>query len=216
MSYLWGKILKKFYSLLIGFIILVSIFSITNVFAQVSIGFNEGDWVEYTTTYTGNPPDSYPVDSRMEIITIQGTQITVEINNILLNGTQTSRTETFDIETDAPDFIIIPANLGPGDEIRNEELGTYTIERIENYDFKGTTRELVYANVLNVDFKWDRTTGIVIEFIQTTDTFTRTLRGDDTNIIQAQALDSMLLYGIIITIIVVIIIVIVLLLKKKK
>jgi hypothetical protein len=208
--------LKKFHSLLIGFILLVSIFSITNVFAQVSVGFDEGDWVEYTSTYTGNPPDSYPIDSRMEIKNIQGTQITVEIDNILLNGTQTSRTETFDLETGAPDFIIIPANLGPGDEICNEELGTHTIERIENYDFKGTTRELVYANVLGAKVKWDRNTGIVIEIIQTTDTFTRTLRGDDTNLIQAQAPDSMLLYGIIIAIIAVIIIVIVLLLKKKK
>jgi hypothetical protein len=152
----------------------------------------------------------------MEIKSIQGTQITVEINNILLNGTQTSRTETFDLETGAPDFIIIPANLGPGDEIYNEELGTYSIERIENFDFKGTTRELVFANVLGAQFKWDRKTGIAIEIIQTTDTFTQTLRGDDTNIIQAQALDSILLYGIINAIIAVIIIIIVLMLKRKK
>ena len=191
-------------------------FLISSVSAQVSVGFNEGDWVEYTSTYTGNPPESYSVSGRMEIKTIQGTQITVEINRILLNGTQTSRTETFDLETGAPDLIIIPANLGPGDEIYHEDLGTYTIERIENYDFEGTTRELVYANVLDVDFKWDRNTGIVVEFIQTTDTFTRTLRGVDTNIVQVQALDPMLLYGIIIAIIAVIIIVIVLFLKKKK
>jgi len=201
-------------SLIFGALILT--FLASSVSAQVSVGFNEGDWVEYTSTYTGNPPESYPVSSRMEIKTIQGTQITVEINNILLNGTQTSRTETFDLETGAPDLIIIPANLGPGDEIYHEDLGTYTIERIENYDFEGTTRELVYANVLDVDFKWDRNTGIVVEFIQTTDTFTRTLRGVDTNIVQVQALDPMLLYGIIIAIIAVIIIVIVLFLKKKK
>jgi len=189
---------------------------ISSVSAQVTVGFDEGDWVEYTTTYTGNPPDSYPVDSRMEIITIQGTQITVEINNILLNGTKTSRTETFDLETGTPDFIIIPANLEPGDEIYNEEFGTHTIERIDNYDFKGTTRELVYANVLGVDFKWDRNTGIVIEFIQTTDSFTRTLRGVDTNIVQAQALDSILLYGIIIAVVIIIIGVVVLVLRRKK
>jgi len=201
-------------SLIFGALILT--FLASSVSAQVSVGFNEGDWVEYTSTYTGNPPESYPVSSRMEIKTIQGTQITVEINNILLNGTQTSRTETFDLETGAPDLIIIPANLGPGDEIYHEDLGTHTIERIENYNFKGTTRELVYANVLNTDFKWDRKTGIVVEAIQTTDTFTQTLRGVDTNIVQAQGLDPMLLYGIIIAIIAVIIIVIVLLLKKKK
>lgn len=198
------------------FCALILSFLISLVSAQVSVGFNEGDWVEYTSTYTGNPPESYSVSGRMEIKTIQGTQITVEINRILLNGTQTSRTETFELETGAPDLIIIPANLGPGDEIYHEDLGTHTIERIENYNFKGTTRELVYADVLNSDFKWDRKTGIVIEVFQTTETFTQTLRGVDTNIVQAQGLDPMLLYGIIIALIAVIIIVIVLLLRKKK
>jgi hypothetical protein len=191
-------------------------FLVFSVYAQVSVGLEEGDWVEYTATYTGNPPDTYTESARLEIKTIQGTLFTVEINGILLNGTQTSQTETFDLETGAPDFIIIPANLGPGDEIYNEDLGTHTIDRIENYDFKGITRELVYANVLNIDFKWDRNTGIMIEIIQTTDTFTQTLRGVDTNIVQAQALDPMLLYGIIIAVIVIIIIIAILVLKKRK
>ena len=206
---------KESYSLLITLLLSILVVSVS---AQLCTGLKPGDWVEYSATYTGNPPDRYPLSSRLEIKTVQGTLITVEINALLLNGTQTTRTETFDLATGAPDFIIIPANLGPGDEISNEELGTYTIERIENYDFKGKTRELVFANVLDVKFKWDRNTGVVIEVIQTIDTFTQTLRGNDTNIIQEQSsdLDPMVIYGLIIAIIAIIMVVIVLLVKRKK
>jgi hypothetical protein len=178
----------------------------------------EGDWVEYTATYTGNPPDRYSESVRVEILTIQGTLITVEINIIRLKGTHTSQTETFDLETGAPDLIIIPANLGPGDEIYHEDVGTATIERVETYNFQGTTRELVYANVANIDFKWDRTTGILVEIFQRTDTFTQTLRGVDTNIVQAQllGLDPLLLYGIIIAVAIIIVVAAILVLRRKK
>jgi hypothetical protein len=193
-------------------------FLISSVYAQISVGLKEGDWVEYTGTYTGNPPDRYSESARIEILTIQGTLITVEINTIRLNGTHTSRTETFDLETGAPDFLIIPANLGPSDEIYHEELGNATIERVENYNFHGTTRELVYANVANIDFKWDRTTGIVIEIVQITETFTQTLQGVDTNIVQAQllGLDPLLLYGIIIAVAIIIVVAVILVLRRKK
>jgi hypothetical protein len=38
------------------FCALILSFLISSVSAQVCVGFNEGDWVEYTSTYTGNPP----------------------------------------------------------------------------------------------------------------------------------------------------------------
>ena len=191
---------------------------VVSVYAQVSVGLKEGDWVEYTGIYTGNPPETYSESAKMEIETIQGTLITVEINATLLNGTQTSRTESFDLETGAPDLVIIPANLEPGDEIYNEELGTFTVEGVSDYSFEGTTRELVYAYVLNTEFSWDRTTGILIEAEQTTDTFTQTLLAVNTNIVQTQTsdLNPMLIYGIAIAAIIIIIILVVLVLKRKK
>ncbi|KON31776.1 hypothetical protein AC477_03855 [miscellaneous Crenarchaeota group-1 archaeon SG8-32-1] len=206
---------KKSYSL---FIALLLSFPVVSVYAQISVGLKEGDWVEYTGTYTGNPPETYSDSARIEIKTIQATLITVEFKATLLNGTQTSRTETFDLQTGSPDLIMIPANLGLGDEVYNEYLGTYTIERIENYNFEGTTRELVYANLGDTDFKWDRNTGIVIEIIQTSDTFTGKLTAVNTNMIQTQAseLDPMLIYGIVIAVIIIIIILVVLVLKRKK
>jgi len=200
-----------FNALLLSFLIL-------SVFAQVNVGLKEGDWVEYTATYTGNPPNTFPETARVEVKTIQGTLITVEINRDLLNGNQTSRTETFDLETGVGDLIIIPANLGPGDEIYNEDVGNVTMEKIEDYNFKGTTRELVYAYVLNTEFSWDRSTGIMIEAIQTTDTFTQTLLAVNTNIVQTQAsdIDPILIYGIVVAVIIIVIVVAFLILKRKK
>ena len=206
---------KKVYSL---FIILLISFLLVSVFAQVSVGLKEGEWIEYTATYTGNPPDTYPETARIEIKTIQGTLITFEIKRTLLNGTQTSHTETFDLENGAPNLIIIPSNLGENDEVHHEDLGTFALEGVADYNFEGTTRQLVYAYVLDTEFSWDRSTGILIEAIQTADTFTQTLTAVNTNIVQSQAsdVDSMLLYGIVVVVIVIIIVVVVLVLKGKK
>jgi hypothetical protein len=191
---------------------------VVSVFAQVSVGLTEGDWVEYTATYTGNPPDTYPETARIEVKTIQGTTITVEIQRTLLNGTQTSQTETFDLENGAPNLIIIPANLGEDDEVHHEDLGAFVLEGVEDYSFKGTTRDLVYAHVLNIEFSWDRSTGILIEAIQTTDTFTQTLLAVNTNVVQTQAsdVDPVLIYGIVIAAIIIITVVVLLVLKRKK
>ena len=206
---------KKSYSL---FITLLISFLVTSVFAQDSIGLKEAEWIEYTATYTGNPPDTYPETARIEIKTIQGTLITFEIKRTLLNGTQTSHTETFDLENGAPNLIIIPSNLGENDEVHHEDLGTFALEGVADYNFEGTTRQLVYAYVLDTEFSWDRSTGILIEAIQTADTFTQTLTAVNTNIVQAQALDiePTLLYGIVIAVFIIIIVVAVLVLKRKK
>jgi len=187
------------------------------VFAQVNVGLKEGDWVEYTATYTGNPPDTYPETARIEVKTIQGTVITVQIQRGLLNGTQTSQTETFDIEDGAPNLIVIPANLGKGDEIDHEDLGTFELEGVTDYSFEGTTRELVYANVIQTEFSWDRTTGILIEAEQTTDTFTQNLVAVNTNIVQTDAFDiySILPYLAIIAVIIIIVVAALFILKRK-
>lgn len=207
---------RKTYSLL--FTSLLS-FLMISAYAQISVGLKEGDWVEYTGTYTGNPPETYSENARMEIMTIQGTLVTVEFNTTLLNGTQTSRTETFDLETGAPDLIIIPANLGPEDEIFHEDLGTFAVEGVADYSFEGKTRELVYANIaVDTELSWDRTTGILIEAEQATDTFTQRLLAVNTNIVQTQALDidQMLIYGIAIAVIIIITVVVLLVLKREK
>ena len=93
--------------------------------------------------------------------------------------------------------------------------------RVEDYRFDGTTRDLVYAYVLNTEFGGiARSAGILVEAIQTTDTFTQTLSAVNTNIVQTQAsdVDPLLIYGIVIAaiIIIIIMVVVLLILRRKK
>ena len=206
---------KNTYSL---FIFMLFSFLIVFVFAQVSVGLKEGDWVEYTATYTGDAPETYPDSAEIEVQAVQGTLITVEIITKLQNGIESSITDTFDLESGAPDLIVIPANLSTGAEVHHEHYGTFTLEGVEDYSLKGETRELVYANVMQTEFSWDRTTGIMIESVETTETYTQTFRAVDTNIFQTQGLDiePTVLYGIIIAIVIILAVVIILVFRRKN
>ena len=208
--------MNKKYCLLIAASLLFILILSAN--AQVNVGLKEGDWVEYTATYTGNPPETYPETIRIEIQNIQDTNITLEIDRDLLNGTKDVRTHSFDLEEGAPDLIIIPANLNVGDEVNHAGVGSITIEGEADYDFEGETRKLIYATVNEAEFKWDKITGVLVQADQTTDTFTQTWLAVDTNIdpIQTLDLDPMILYGIIIAVIIIIIIVAILAVKRKR
>jgi hypothetical protein len=203
---------------LLFFISLLISILIVPVCALPSVGLSEGDWVEYDISYTGSPPDSYPASARLEVQSIQGTTFTVSIRTELLNGTQSTKSYTFNLESGAPDLIIIPSNLDVGDEVSHEDVGSFLIEGISEYDYKGETRELVYAYVSQVDISWDRATGVLIEAEQSEDSWTQTFLAVNTNIVQSQflGLDSTLLYGIIIGVIIVLVVVIVVILKRKK
>lgn len=194
-----------------------SVFSLS-VFAQVNVGLKQGDWVEYEITYTGTPPVYYPETIRIEVLTIQGTSITLEIERNLINGTQHSRNETFDLEDGAPDAVIIPANLGAGDKIYHKDLGNFTIEGVADYNFKDLVRELIYANIAQAEFKWDRETGVLVQAEQTTNTFTQKLLAVDTNILDPHTtnIDTTLLYAVTITAVAILAVVGLIILKRKK
>jgi hypothetical protein len=193
-------------------------FLVVSTFAQVTVGIKEGNWIEYEITYTGTPPDWYPENARFEVLTIQGKNITLEIKTKALDGTENTSNHTFRLEDGAPDFIIIPANLNTNDQVNHKEVGSIEILGIEQYTFEGKTRELVYGSYGDLDYNWDRITGIVIQIDQITETFTQSWLAVNTNIVQTQAidLDPMLLYGIIIAVVIFIIIVVILVLRRKK
>ena len=200
------------------FITLILTWLLCPVFAQASVGLKEGDWIEYEITYTGTPPETYPQTARFEVQTIQETNITLEIKTNALDGAEIITTVTFTLEDGAPDFIIIPANLNVNDEVNHEEQGRIEILGIEEYTFEGEKRELVYGTTDDLDYHWDRTSGIVIQIDQTTDTYTQSWLAVNTNIVQMQAsdLDPLILYGVIIVVIIIIIVVAMLLFRRKK
>jgi hypothetical protein len=205
-------------------IMIVTLVALFPVNAQVFVGLKEGDWVRYEVTYTGSPPESYPTNTRIEVLKIEGTTIITKIENDRLNGTHTSQTTTFDLKDgSAPDLIIIPANLAVGDQVVNKEWNiTFPIDGVEEYDFSDVTREMIFANIpidnVILEYSWDRETGIFIQLDQTTDTFTQKYLAYDTNIVGNvnSDPDSMLIYGIIITVVVITLSLALMIFKRKK
>lgn len=208
--------MRKTLYLLIAFCC-ISVFCFS-VIAQDSVGLNQGDWVEYEVTYTGSPPESHPVKLRIEVNSIVGTNVTVVIHRDLINGTQDSRTTTFDLGHGAPDFIIIWPNLAAGDEVFHKSVGKFTVDGVADYSFKGVTRERVYANVLDTDFSWDRSTGVVVEAYHRANTFTETLLAVNTNLVSNQTsnMDPMLLYAIVAVVIISIVVLTFIVFKRRK
>lgn len=161
-------------------------------------GVKAGDWATYTFSYTissdsPNPPPVPPsplmnVDQlRIEILSVDGTNVT--FNTILYypNGTEyNSQIETIDIRSGTAYFDnitlsdqtagpIIGANLTVGDPIfTNSYSGT--INETSEVDYAGSLRELNHFHqtlesgdvTQNIDFLWDRTSGIMVALNLTT------------------------------------------------
>ena len=107
---------KKLFASLISLILVFGVLSSAAVLAAVSVGVNEGDWIEYNCTYTVSPPDNYPKSVRIDVKSIEGTTITVDFFEEELDGKNGTITDSFDLESGAPSLLLIPANLDVGDE----------------------------------------------------------------------------------------------------
>ena len=209
--------LKRHYSVLLSVIVLVAIVSSTTVFAQVSVGVHEGDWIEYGVSYTSAPPDNFPNWVRIDVTNIQGTSITATLTVERLNGTSDTNSGTFDLQMGVPDLLLIPAGLGVGDEFYHEAFGNITIDGSEEDLYVGAKRSVVYAPIEQTSLHWDQATGILLQSNQYTDTFTQIFLVDNTNMWQPQilGLDSTIFYGLIVSIVAVIVIIVVYLLRRR-
>lgn len=207
----------KRFSALISIFLIIGLCSITSVLAQISVGVNEGDWIEYTISYAGSPPDYYPTWIKIEITNIQGTKITADLTGERLDGKSETNSGTYDLKTGVLDLLLIPAGLEVGNEFYHEDFGNITITGTEEYTYADAVRTVVFSTVEQASIHWDKATGILLQADQSTDTFTQKFEIDKTNIWQTQyfGLDSTIIYVLIGAIFVIIGIIIILLLKRR-
>ena len=205
--------------LLIWALVLTIIVPVTGL-AEVSVGVVEGDWVEYVIDFTGSPPDDYPAWMRVEVLSVQGTSITLEATRELFNGTRGTHSLTLDLETGAPDLVLIPANLDDGDKFYHEDVGNITVGGVQDASYAGAKRTILVTPVMQILFRWDRDTGVLLEATQSSTDFTQHLRVDKTNMWEAQPfglpIDSTVFYALIIVAVGVVAVVAFLVLRKKK
>ena len=188
--------------------------------AEVSVGVKKGDWIEYNVTYTGSPPEGHEANwARLDVLDVQGSEITVNMTIRTPNGTLSSQTATLNLQTgELGDDFIIPANLKDGDTFFDARDGNITIGSAETRTYAGASRVVVIGNMRQAVDYWDKSTGVILEGISTLSGYTMTAKIDKTNLWQTEqaGLDQTVLIAVALVAIIVIIVAIIILAKRMK
>ena len=134
--------------LTITVVVLVLIMALSSFgFAQLPVGVKKGDWIEYNVTYTGSPFAGHNVNwARMEILDVQGDNITVKITSRYSDDTTENLTSNLNLSIGHMiDDFIVPANLKSGDKFYDENYGNVTITKSEQHVYAEATRTVIYA-----------------------------------------------------------------------
>ena len=135
------------------------------VFAEISVGVKQGDWVEYTVTFTGNPPAEHDVVwARMEVINVEGKRVNATFVSLLANETTLNVMEDLNLESGRLiDMFIVPANLSVGKAFYDQTVGQIAIDSVEVRTYAGASRTVMHAEAVETQWFWDKTTGVVVE-----------------------------------------------------
>ena len=153
---------------LFAFALLISAVLLQTMQAQssgISVGVKVGDWIEYNISTTGTPISGHDITyARFEIIEIQGTAIKANVTSIADNGTVSTIIRNFNLaDGNIQAWVLIPANLGPGDSFYDASIGAnVTIQGEQQKTFAGATRAITYVNTTTRDKQWDKATGMFV------------------------------------------------------
>jgi len=129
---------------------------------------------------------------------------------------------------DTIEFIVIPADLKTGDTFYYYNWGSTTIASEKTEIFAGVPRQVIYATykppsgmtaeASKIEYKWDKTTGIVLEFLAYfPDSKTSSGKLFDTNIWEPQQDGNYaLLYGATLVVILIFVVIILLVVRRRK
>ncbi len=177
------RIFKNRYFLSFLIAILVSLPTASLVEGEISIGVNKGDWIEYTVTTTGNPPEQFNVTwARMQIINVEGAIIKTNITTKASNGTLSSLTMTLNLEKgEVGAWFIIPANLETGDSFLDSNGQQVTIQGEQKLTWAGDTRSITNATTPQRIKHWDKLTGVFVQCIDVFDSYSINVTAIKTN-----------------------------------
>ncbi len=184
----------SFLAILSAILIATALF--TAAFADVSPGVKVGDWIEYTMVTTGNLENHDSQWAMMNVTSVQGPVISLNITTLFNNGTYFPEPNiVLNLQTGAlGDDFFIPANLTAGDSFYDKRLGNVTITSSQQKTYVGAQRTVLTGTVVTTNgtetttFQWDKQTGIMVQaFSNYTDYgFTMATIANATNIWQPQ------------------------------
>jgi len=150
----------------VGVIALILILSSSlPVYADLSVGVEKGNWIEYSVTYTGSPSQDHALNwARIDVTDVQGTDIYVSITSRFTNGSSEVFNSTLNLKTGhLIDDFIIPANLKTGDSFLDQNQGNITISHTEQHIYAGAPRTAISASTSQNKYVWDQATGVSLE-----------------------------------------------------
>ncbi len=155
--------MAKAFFLAVGVLSLFLVMEIA--FGEIPIGVKEGDSIEYTVSTTGVPAQGHNVVwASMEILSIQGYEITVNTTTKAVNGIFSSVVMKLNPEKGEVDvWAIIPGNLSKGETFFDKNLGNIAIQGEEPKEYSGVTRDTIFYNSTTRFKRWDKATGVFLE-----------------------------------------------------
>lgn len=203
-------------SMILGFLLtlVISGSCFASAKAEIQVTLKSGDWMRYDIiteelNWTGW--------QRFDLYQVEGTLIKFNLTMYSDKYGLSSSSGQFDMgkmqdyavyPNDTIMNIVIPANLAPGDTFRFYGLGITTIDGETETEYLGAVRKVIYATyepplgmpseASKIEYKWDKVSGIVLEFNATyPDGKTTYSKIADTNIWQPeQNLERVLIYVI--------------------
>jgi len=159
--------MRKSYLLAITLLLLIaiSLLMATSFAADASVGVKKGDWIQYQVTETGNPAPQYNITwARMDIISVQGEVITVNVQTAFGNGTVYPENGiNLNLATGAiGDGFFVPTNLNPGDRYSTEYEGIINITSVGQIEAGGAQRAVLIGVTNESTYYWDKQTGIMV------------------------------------------------------
>ena len=163
----------------------------TIVLAESAVGVEVGDWIKYDliATFVSDDPNAQLPPELVEmndtesiknvVVAISDTKITFERVVHYRNGNETKSVEYVDVESgeSSPNgsLMFIPSNLGKDDFVHASLAEHYSINETIRRTYMGAPRDINHLNVsttyygesgftvINANYYWDRTTGILCE-----------------------------------------------------
>lgn len=215
---------RKLALLMICLTVLSGILVPATVSAEILVGVKAGDRVEYNVDYyaASEPPAvPYLIWREMEVLSVQGTNVTFDLTEKTSDGTLETDTFTEDLETGVSGALIIPANLSNGDVFDHEGYGYITISGVEEKIYAGARRTILNATVSGMQFYWDKSTGVLVELLFYNEYWGAYMHAKmvETNMWQGEFLlpiDPTILHILIIVAVVIVVAVVLFVIRRRK
>ena len=155
-------------------------------FADVTVGVQKGDWIQYNVHVTGNPPGDHNIQwASMNVTDVKDANITLDIQTLFNNGTLYPEHITLDLSAGIlGDDFFIPRNMRVGDQFFDVYQGNITITGIQQQVIAGVQRTVVVGATNYTSYTWDRETGTLVAATSIEPDYTMVTNTNSTNIWQ--------------------------------